>query len=295
MSHNVCLLGGGTRLAAHLGVLNALQEQSVRIEAWAGASAGSLIAAVMAAGHTLEQAAELMFNTDYRQFFEVRPAALWRGYGLCSGRRFEKWLDKALGKQRFADLNVALSVVATDVDSGEPYIFSPWTTPEVRLATAVRCSIGIPGVFSLRKFKGNRLIDGSLVTVQPSVLFPFPEAESILVRLQRNRTSTSTVIRKRRGLASYVRRVAGLVLDATEDLYSPEHWARVISIQTGRHSPINFSINHIDRQELYRMGYQQAVRFLNNSADEFSAMHTDRNFSETADIGCVSDREVQTA
>ena len=294
MSHNICLLGGGTRLAAHLGVLQAIGEQGVRVGAWSGASAGSLIAAVMASGHTLEQAADLMFDTDYRRFFEFRPAALWRGYGLCSGRRFEKWLDQILDKRRFADLDVALSVVATDVDTGDPCIFSPWTTPNVRLATAVRCSIGIPGVFSLRKFRGSRLIDGSLAAVQPSVLFPFPEVDSILVRLLRGRTPASMAIRKRRGLASYVRRVASLVLDATEDLYSPEHWARVISIETGRHSSIDFRISHADRQELYHMGHRQAARSLNDSVDEFLAICKGCQSAEINDVDRVSDREIQT-
>jgi len=243
-----------------------MQEQGVRVSAWGGASAGSLIAAVMASGRTRRQAVELMFETDYRQFFEVRPAALWRGYGLCSGRRFEKWLDKALGGCRFNDLDVPLSVIATDVDSGNPYIFSPWTTPEVRLSTAVRCSISIPGVFSLRKFRGTRLIDGSLTAVQPSLMFPDPESRSILVRLARPRTPTPTaVVRKRRGLASYVRRVATLVLDATEDLYVSEHWTRVIAIHTENHSPINFDLSRDDRRELYHLGYTQAVRSLKDS------------------------------
>jgi hypothetical protein len=101
---NVFLVGGGTRLAAHLGALKAIEEQRGPVGAWAGASAGSLIAAVRAAGFSHGMAVDLMLETHYRQFFDVRPLEIFRGYGLCSGKRLEKWLNVVLRGIRFKDL-----------------------------------------------------------------------------------------------------------------------------------------------------------------------------------------------
>lgn len=85
MQTDVFLQGGGTRLAAHLGALRAIDECGGRIAAWSGASAGSLVAAVMASGFMPAMAFDLMLETDYRQFLDMRPMSLFRGFGLCSG------------------------------------------------------------------------------------------------------------------------------------------------------------------------------------------------------------------
>jgi len=42
------------------------------------------------------------------------------------------------------DANIPLTIIATDIDTGEEYIFGPDTPVDL----ALRASFGIPGVFS---------------------------------------------------------------------------------------------------------------------------------------------------
>lgn len=262
MELNVCLLGGGTRLAAHLGALKGIADQGGQIRGWAGASAGSLVAAVRAGGYSHEMAVELMRETDYRQFLDFRPLGLFRGYGLCSGRRFEQWLDGVLRGQRFGDLQSPLSVICTNIRTGEPFIFSNENTPDVKVATSVRCSIGIPGIFAIRRMGGAILIDGSLATVDDEMLFPGCGRETISVRLVRNQVARLAES-KRFGLTTYVQRVAGMLLDAADEpSIGGDQWRRTLLVRTGVHSSVNFDLTVEEREELYAMGYEQCLNFL---------------------------------
>jgi len=267
MNLNVCLLGGGTRLAAHLGALKAIHDQGGRISGWSGASAGSLVAAIRAGGYTHEMAVDLMRDTDYRQFLDFRPMGLVRGYGLCSGRRFEKWLDGVLEGRRFRDLEVPLSVVCTDILTGMPYIFSNDATPDEKISTAVRCSIGIPGIFAIRRLQDAVLVDGSLAAAEDSDLFPDSPHETLTIRLVRSQAARldRTV---RLDLSAYVQRVAGMLLDAADEpSISGDQWRRTLLVRTGEHSSINFKLSTADRDELFQMGYQQCHKFMDFSGD----------------------------
>jgi len=262
---NVFLLGGGTRLAAHLGALQAIEEHWGPVQGWAGASAGSLIAAVRAAGYTHEMAVELMLETSYRQFFDVRPLELFRGYGLCSGRRLEKWLNVILRGVRFKDLQSPLSIVCTNIETGAPQILSSAMTPEVNVAAAVRCSVGIPGLFAVKRLQGAVLVDGGLTPVDESRLFA-PGGRVLTIRMLRDRPSQP--MRSRFGWASYVQRIASLLLDAGDDpRHTPAPIRNLLTIRTGHHSAVDFDLTPRDKRELLRSGYDQCREHLISSWD----------------------------
>lgn len=55
----------------------------------------------------------------------------------------------------FSDLTIPLSIVATDIDTGEKVIFR-----EGKVIDAIRSSISLPGIFRPYKYMGRSLIDG---------------------------------------------------------------------------------------------------------------------------------------
>ena len=263
MQCNLFLNGGGTRLAVYLGGLKMLEEHGVEVTAWSGASAGSLVASVMASGYSLDQAFELMLHTDYRQFLDIRPLKMIRDFGLCSGAAFERWLDGVLDGRRFRDLDVPFSVVCTNVTTGQPLIFSNENTPEAKVATAVRGSIGIPGVFGVHRVDGNALIDGTLTVVEPEMLFPNMTLPSFLIRMASNR-SAPMERRDKFGLTGYLRRIIEIMLRCTDDLCQPELWSHDLCLTTGAHSPIRFGMSAEDKHELHHSGYLQCQRYVRN-------------------------------
>lgn len=258
---NVFLLGGGTRLAAHLGALQAIEEHAGPVRGWAGASAGSLVAAVRAAGYSHDQAVELMLETNYRQFFDVRPLELLRGYGLCSGKRLEKWLNVVLRGARFSDLKSHLAIACTNIETGAPQVLSPIETPDVNVAAAVRCSVGIPGLFAVKRLNGAVLVDGGLTPIDEGLLFP-PQSGSVLtIRMLRDRQSRP--MRTGFGWASYVQRIASLLLDAGDDpRFSAPPTQSLLTIRTGGHSAVDFDLTPHDKRDLLRSGYEQCLEHL---------------------------------
>ncbi|MAG94870.1 MAG: hypothetical protein CMJ48_14165 [Planctomycetaceae bacterium] len=273
MGINLFMNGGGTRLSAHLGGLQALTERKLPVQAWAGASAGSLIASIMASGFTHQQIVSLMFDTEYGQFLDRRPFRMIRDFGLCSGTTFENWLNSVLEERCFKDLDVPLTVVATDISTGLPFLFSNERTPDVNIATAVRCSIGIPGVFGVRRVEERSLVDGTLTAVEANQLFPRPDDPSFLMRMIPDR-SAPMEHRKTFGLAGYIRRMVEIMLRCADDLCRPEMWTHDLCITVGAHSPIRFAMSNLDKQQLYESGYGQCRRYLGNCA--LGAARSDR-------------------
>jgi len=265
MDFNVFLSGGGTRLAAHLGALKAIEDRSARIAAWSGASAGSLVAAVLAAGFTHEAAFDLMMQTDYRRFLKIRPLRMMRDYGLYSGDAFEKWLDRQLGGARFRSLDVPFSVVATDITTGSPYIFSHDETPDEKIAAAVRCSISIPGVFGVRRIEESVLTDGTLTTVTPEQLFPDETFPSLIVRMLRDANSRLPY-RRRFGLASFISRMMEILLRAADDYCQPDAFTHEIRLQLDTESPLSFGITPQAKQQLFQVGYRQTSQLLGGTS-----------------------------
>ena len=54
-----------------------------------------------------------------------------------------KYLEKYIGDKNFSDCSIPLKIVATDINTGEKYVFQ-----EGKILDAIRASIGIPGVFA---------------------------------------------------------------------------------------------------------------------------------------------------
>ena len=261
MGVNVFLFGGGTRLAAHVGAVKAITDSGQQITAWSGASAGSLVGAVYSAGWSHEQAFELMMETNYRRFLRIRPLRMMRDFGIYSGDAFEKWLDELLGGARFRSLDIPFSVVTTDITTGAPLVFSHDETPDAKIATAVRCSISIPGIFGVRRLGESVLTDGSLTTVTADQLFPDAGLPSLIVRMKRDPDSLFEH-RSRFGLASFISRMMEILLRAADDYCRPETFTHDCCLHLGTNSPLTFGITPETKQELFDLGFEQTGKQL---------------------------------
>ena len=151
------LSGGGTRLPAHIGILQALDDLNVKHNTIVGVSGGSIIAAMYARGFTVTEMKHLALNTDFRQFADFSLWRLLREGGLASGDIFEQWLDEQLDGVTFSTINYPLHILATDVNGGGPALFNATETPDVKVSAAVRASMSIPLIFAFKQFKWNCL------------------------------------------------------------------------------------------------------------------------------------------
>lgn len=159
----LALSGGTARGMAHIGVLKALEDESIPIDMISGTSAGALAGACYAKERNAAILEELMLGLDWRKLarlVDLNLILLWKGF--VQGQRAKSFLSSILGNVRFEDLEIPLSVVATDIRSMEEIVIN-----EGSVAEAVRASISMPMVFTPVKWRGRFLVDGGAVNPMP--------------------------------------------------------------------------------------------------------------------------------
>jgi NTE family protein len=153
-------LGGGfARGFAHLGVLKTLEEHHIGVSHVAGSSVGSILGAAYASGAPLERIVEACRTLRFRHIARWRVSRL----GLASNQRLGELIERVFGSRQFEDLRIPLAVVATDLSSGEPVIFTQGS-----LVDAIRASCAFPGLFEPVEIGTRCLADGGLVAPVPT-------------------------------------------------------------------------------------------------------------------------------
>jgi NTE family protein len=153
-------LGGGfARGFAHLGVLKVLQQHKIRVSHIAGSSVGSILGAAYASGAPLERIIETCRTLRFRDIARWRVSRL----GLASNQRLGALIQRVFGSRQFEDLQIPLAVVATDLSSGDPVVFT-----QGNLVDAIRASCAFPGLFEPVEIGTRCLADGGLVAPVPT-------------------------------------------------------------------------------------------------------------------------------
>jgi NTE family protein len=153
-------LGGGfARGFAHLGVLQVLEQSHIPISHIAGTSVGSILGAAYASGAPLARIIETCRTLRFRDIARWRVSRL----GLASNQRLENLIERVFDSRQFEELRIPLAVVATDLTSGEPVVFT-----QGNLVDAIRASCAFPGLFEPVMIGTRCLADGGLVAPVPT-------------------------------------------------------------------------------------------------------------------------------
>ncbi len=169
----LALGSGGFRGFAHIGVIQVLQENKIPVDYISGASIGALVGAYFAIHSDLDMLEQEIVMNKKEKLPTLFDLGL-RG-GLVSGRKFEIFLERVLGRKNFSDCRLPLRIVATDLVGGQAQILS-----QGRLATAVRASTSVPLVFEPVRSRGHLLVDGGLSNPVPVNLLHDMGADKII-------------------------------------------------------------------------------------------------------------------
>jgi NTE family protein len=154
----LALGGGAARGFAHIGVIQVLEENGIRPDLVVGTSAGSVVAALYAAGNSGAQLATLADGMDESSItdwaFPLR--------GAIRGEALAAYIRKNTGGKTIEQLKMPLGIVATDLADGQPILFQRGDT-----GTAVRASSSVPAVFQPVKIGAREYVDGGLVAPVP--------------------------------------------------------------------------------------------------------------------------------
>jgi len=174
MAYAIVLSGGGARGIAHLGVLQALDEASIKIEAISGTSAGAIVGAFYSAGYAPKKILDIINHTRF--FTLLRPAISTSG--LLDIQAISKLFSQYL-PQSFEELKTRLVINATNLDTGQTVYFSQGELIETILAASC-----IPAVFKPVELKGKRYVDGGMLNNLP--LEPFMKENLSIIGVHTN-------------------------------------------------------------------------------------------------------------
>lgn len=186
------LAGGGALGLAHIGVLRVLEQMQVPVDCVAGTSMGAIIGGLYAAGYSPDELEELAQTLDWNSFVRDAPERRHLPYrrkvddlvyltrwelgvskrglilprGVVGGQRLGSELRllalRAVGIEDFDRLPLPFRAVAADAANGETVVLA-----DGDLATALRASMAVPGLFAPVERDGRLLVDGGVVANLP--------------------------------------------------------------------------------------------------------------------------------
>jgi NTE family protein len=159
-SRALCLGGGGARALAHVGVLEVFEENGIEFDAVAGTSMGAVVGAAHCLGLSAE---EIEYNV--RRLLPDSNSILDRTLPLISfftGRKLNNVILGFFQHLKFEDLALPFICNAADLNSGKIVVFDRGF-----LASAIRASVSIPGVFPPIRIGDYTLVDGAVLNNLP--------------------------------------------------------------------------------------------------------------------------------
>lgn len=154
----LALGSGGARGLAHIGILKVLEEEKIPVSMIAGSSIGSLIGSFYGAGQKVDELEKISVAFQRKYFLDFTVPKL----GFIVGNRIKDFIRIFTYNKNIEDLHIPVSIVATDIHTGERVVFRHGP-----VADAVRASIAIPGIFVPEKINGRLLVDGGVIDRVP--------------------------------------------------------------------------------------------------------------------------------
>jgi NTE family protein len=186
------LSGGGARGIAHVGVLKWFDENRIPVDMVAGTSMGGIVGALHAMGTSPAEMQEILNSIDWDEMLSTGPSfrqlsfrrkedrraypskielGLRHGVALPLGLSTDHYIGLLFdrltlpyaGIASFDDLPTPFRCVATDFLRGESVVLKDGS-----LASAMRATMSIPGVFRPVERDGRVLVDGGLLNNIPT-------------------------------------------------------------------------------------------------------------------------------
>jgi NTE family protein len=154
----LALGAGGARGYAHIGVIEVLERHGIPIHCIAGSSIGALVGALYASGIDIKRVGGLACSLKRKHWLDLTVPKS----GFVQGNKIQQIIKILTQNKNLEDLEIPLTIVATDIERGEPVHFREGPVHE-----AVRASISIPGVFVPKWWNGRLLADGAIIDRVP--------------------------------------------------------------------------------------------------------------------------------
>lgn len=155
------LSGGGARAYAHVGVLRALSEAGIPVDAVGGASMG----AIVGAGHACGWDAVELDARMRAAFVRTSPVAdvAFPMISMSRGLRVRARMREAFGEREIPDLELPFFAVSSNLTTGLPHVHRRGA-----VRRALRASSALPGILPPVVQDGEVLVDGGVLRNLPA-------------------------------------------------------------------------------------------------------------------------------
>ena len=293
--------GGGIKGISYIGALTILDKLGIlcKIKGYAGTSVGSIYAALLAVGYSIDEVNNLMKTTDFENFVDdkwgyVRDAINFiDDYGVCPGKYaynlFGDLIKKKTGNadytisQLYKDTGIELVIVGTDLNNLKSIYFchnsSCKANRDIPIRKAIRISMSIPFLFEPITHNNNYCVDGGVLDDFPLHVFDgdFPGQAKARLNLcppnpkvlGLNIMSSDEIENynadKRQDIDSLIDYSMSFInmflIENERRIMTPSYWMRTICIKTPDYSFRKFSLTSKQKEDLIQAGTKYTNKF----------------------------------
>jgi NTE family protein len=237
------LSGGGARGAIHLGVLQAFDENKIKIEAISGTSIGAIIGALYCAGVSPLEIKDLFKSQMFASIFHLS----WNKRGLLKMARLKKTFKIFIPVNDFKSLEIPFYCCVSNLDSGSCEIFDKGDLNKV-----VSASASIPILFEAVEINGQHYVDGGLFNNLP--VEPLLNKYKNIVGVHVNNYKVS----KARNIRAVAERVFNLI---SKQNIKPNIQKCDFMIEPFLDKPFRV-LDFRETNALFEIGYQEGLKFI---------------------------------
>ena len=277
--------GGGLAGIAHLGVLQALGQESLNsVDTVAGSSAGAVIATLVAIKVPVKDMEKLVKDLDFNEYIPLIPKnpliaaensyRLMRQFGLIDSsllyNKFDSIIErytltnKITFKQLYSLTKIKLTLTATNISLGKTVYFNYILTPNMSVSKVLQMSISYPIVFTPIRYKHQYYIDGGVLANLPlaSLDQECDKSKTLCSRLSNYENNSITKIKS---LVNYLQALIW------QTILKHARMNNMRNISLNDFSYVDINVNHIstfeqnlDIDELLQLGRDAYKRYSMN-------------------------------
>lgn len=276
----IILEGGGVLGMAYVGALQGLQSHGIHLDSithFVGTSAGSIVAALLAAGYSVEEMEQELYNVEWPKVKDGNPTTLQSmagfmvSYGRYKGEYLQQLIEMMLYRktrvhnitfgQLYQRTGKYLGVPVTNVSDRRLERFDSFATRQASVSLAVRISSSVPLVFQAVNYNDKLYVDGGVLrncdmtALQGTIDWPDKVLALKLEVKEEERGRINTPY-------DFVQSLFRTMFEHANKYGNekPEN-VDILSIETGDISPLNFDLSRDDQARLSMRGVDAVERF----------------------------------
>ncbi len=228
----------------------------------------------MVLGYTIAALKDICERFDFAVLQDPAPEGFLSfidNYGIDTGERLVRFLqalltikglpaDLTFAALKTAKPNLQLEVVASNLSTGEPAIFSSINTPNCRLVDALRASMSLPFYFWPVHIDDQLYVDGGVHGLYPMNLLTAKEQSEALGIILLQQIDTWNQFD---GPDAFILRLYELTTSSKSRLLYERYKDNTICIRTPAISSLQFGLSADDRKTLFKGGDEAAHQYIN--------------------------------